>query len=391
MWCRIQRSTRSTNRRALVSVQVVLTLSALVGFAALAVDVSMMYEARSCLQRAADAAALAGASGLTTDAMMAVRAGDDEYDILVVISGRAAQYCASNNTLGAPTFADPGDIVTGWVNLTSPASSVATAGPASAFNAVRVTARREDDGTNGPVDFVFAPIFGKQHTDVLASSTAAFDDRLVGYRPPSGSGPLIPFTIDETVFVTEMATGGDGYGYDEDTGTVEVGGDGVREINLYPHVTAASGNFGLLNIGTPNHGTPALRDHIEDGVPAEDLEIETGASELTFYDEDGNPTTYYITGDPGLRATLESSVEERVGDVVGYLLHDSVVPDLHGSNATYHITEIRFARVMAVELHGGPSNRGIWLQPVSYAGSSVIVGPNAPSSGGVAGRIVLVR
>ena len=389
MWRRVQQPRRDTRRRAVVAVKVALTLSVLVGFAALAVDVSMMYQAKSCLQQAADAAAMAGASGLTTDAMMAVRAGGDESDVLVEISGRAAQYSAGNKTLGTPTLADPGDIVTGHVSLTSATSSVGTGGPASAFNAVQVTARREEDGMNGPVDFVFAPIFGKQHTNVLASATAAFDDRLVGYGPPSGSGPLIPFTIDETVFATEMATGGDGYGYDEDAGAVEVGGDGVREINLYPHATAASGNFGLLNIGTPNHGTPALRDHIENGVSAEDLEIETGASELTFYDEDSNPTTYYMTGNPGLRAVLESSVEQRVGDVVGYLLHDSVT--LHGANATYHITEIRFARVMAVELNGGPSNRGIWLQPVSYAGSGVIVGPNAPSSGGVAGRIVLVR
>ena len=74
---------------------------------------------------------------------------------------------------------------------------------------------------------------------------------------------------------------------------------------------------------------------------------------------------------------------------MGFFLHDNVV--LSGSNAIYTITEIRFGRVMDINLTGAPSTRGLYIQPVSYAGGGVRIDPDAPSSGGLVGRLVLAR
>jgi len=50
-------------RRGAVAVMIVVASFVIVGFAALAIDVGVMYNAKADLQRAADSAALAGASG----------------------------------------------------------------------------------------------------------------------------------------------------------------------------------------------------------------------------------------------------------------------------------------------------------------------------------------
>lgn len=89
------------------------------------------------------------------------------------------------------------------------------------------------------------------------------------------------------------------------------------------------------------------------------------------------------------KAALADAVEQIEGQVVAFFLHHNVI--LSGSNATYTITTMRFGCVMDIRLTGPPSNRGLYIQPVSYDGGGVRIDPNAPSSGGLVGRIVLAR
>lgn len=111
---------------------------------------------------------------------------------------------------------------------------------------------------------------------------------------------------------------------------------------------------------------------------------------LNFYDaENGAPLTYPLTGNPGLKASLEDSIQSRVGDVVAIPLHDKVTGS--GSGTTYRITQVRFGRVMHVKLKGSSADRGLWFQPVIYTGPGVLFNSAAPSSGGAAGRILLAR
>jgi len=145
----------------------------------------------------------------------------------------------------------------------------------------------------------------------------------------------------------------------------------------------------VLNIGTGNQGLAALRNQIINGVTAEDLRMEVGTSELTFYDGNGNPETYDITGSPGLDGGLADAIESEEGQIVGFFLHDNVI--LSGSNAVYTIVQVRFGRVMDIRLTGPPHRRGMYIQPVSYSGSGVKLDANAPSSGGLMGLVVLGR
>ena len=142
------------------------------------------------------------------------------------------------------------------------------------------------------------------------------------------------------------------------------------------------------NIGTGNQGVSAERDQIEYGTPASDFVLEIGTSQLDF-SVGGSANTYDITGSPGLAATLEHELGHRVGDVVGMFLHDGVT--LSGANATYTISDIRYVRIMSVKLTGPPSQRGVFVQPVSFVGSEVQIDPEAPSSDGLVGRLTLAR
>jgi hypothetical protein len=201
--------------------------------------------------------------------------------------------------------------------------------------------------------------------------------------------------MHEDAFKSELAAGGDNYKWNDPSGPVSNAADGIREVRLYPYPLSGGpyeegdGNFGVLNIGTGNQGIDAERVQIENGVAPSDFEMEIGTSELTFKDDEGEPTTYDMTGSPGLEATLKTAIAQKEGEVVGFFLHDNVV--LSGSNAIYTITELRFGRVMEIRLTGSPEMRGFFIQPVSYVGGGVRIDVDAPPSGGLVGLIVLAR
>lgn len=383
----------SHKRRAATVVMVAVMVPVLLGIAALTIDVGAMYSVRNDLQISADSAALAAAAAYASDSMLQIRlgyGGDPElYDTMSTGYTEVDRVSALNHSFGiANTAISSSDVNFGWIDITSGTSPLDPTGAPSGYNAVQVMVRRTAAGTNGALDLFFAPIFGRTSTEVTASAVAILDDRFEGYDVSDGGAALWPFTVSETIYQQEILNGGDNYGFDSPTATVLSGPDGVREVNLYPYVFTP-GNFGLLNIGRTNNGAQGQAAQIEDGVSEEEAQNEIGSSTFLFYDSSGNPITYTIGGTPGLKASLESAVETRVGEVVAYLLHDQATGN--GANTNYRITTIVFGRVMDVKLQGAASSRGLWLQPVVYVGAGVIVTPTAPSSNGEVGQIVLAR
>jgi hypothetical protein len=397
------REAEKQRKRGVIAVQVAVVLAVLIGFAALTIDVGAMYNTRAELQRSADAAALAGAAAYMTDEMMRVRMNPDDVDALGYVvslaNGLATNGAAWNPSLGTTTtnvFGD--DILTGWIDVTSASDPIQTGCPAEQYNAVQVILRRqssEQEGANPPIALFFARIFGRGYTETTATAVAAFDDRFSGVSVSETGAGFLPFTIHEDAFASEMAGGGDQFGWDPDTETVYEGADGIREIRLYPYPLSGDpdswgdGNFGVLNIGSTDQGLLQLRDQIINGVTAEDLEAEIGTSNPVFHDDDGNPVTYQITGSPGLDGGLVGAIQSVEGQIVGFFLHNDVI--LSGANSIYFINDIRFGRMMDIRLYGAPDKRGLYIQPATYVGDNVEVDEDAPSSGGLVGRLVLVR
>lgn len=375
-------------------------LVVLMGFAALTVDLGAMYNTRGDLQRSADAAALAGASTFITDDMMRVRVGSGDSATLAAVTSlanaRVTDFAARNLTFGASSTAiDAGDIQTGWVDLYSAITPFNPAPAPAAYNAVSVTVRRDETGANGPVQFYFAPIFGRLVGESSATAVAVFDDRASGINTNVPGTDMLPFTVHEDAFLQDFTNGNDDYAYNSSGDTIDSAPDGIREIRIYPYplsggsYTEGDGSFGMLNIGTHSQGATYESEQVMNGVTPADFEAEIGTSELSFIDEYGNPTTYDVTGSPGMTTSIKTALDTQVGNIVGFFLHTNVV--LSGSNAVFTITQLRYGRVMAQKLTGPPSARGFYIQPVAYSGAEVRIDPGAPSTGGLVGRIVLAR
>lgn len=157
-------------RRGAVVVLTLVTLTVLLGFAALTVDVGVMYNARAELQNAADAGAMAAAL-----ALMNTEYGHDPVELA---HATALEYVERNSVLGRKvTLAPMQDIVFGRAKL-DPNTNTYNFAPTTVLpDAVKVTVRCTTDSPSGPIDLFFAPLFGMSSTDVSASAIAAMAPR----------------------------------------------------------------------------------------------------------------------------------------------------------------------------------------------------------------------
>lgn len=367
---------RADERRGVTLVMFTVSMVALLGCAALTADVGQLYVTRTKLQRAADAASLAGASCYFSNAGL-MQAHDPLTDSVV---SHTQNLSFQNQTYNSGTFLEERDIHVGTHDFHNRTAALDTSG-AHRFNAVEVTVRRSRDSVNGPVPFFFAPLLGMRNGGVTGTARAAMDDRMAEYRYEHESGyMLVPFTMEVTAHDAMMATGTDLYSY---SGSVQNHSDGVREIKLYP-ASSGPGNFGLLDFN--GNSTPAMDTLIRNGVTTGQVQTVMGTSNLA-YNINGVPHTYNVPGTPGLKAALEDAITTRVGEVVGYFVHDAVTGT--GNNLVYRNVGLRFGRIMAVDLQSG--NKKLVVQPVSYTSRAVVVSGSAPSSNGLVGRVVLVK
>lgn len=376
-------------RRGMTIVFVVVLIPVLLGAAALTIDVGLLVNTKTDLQIAADAAALAGVSALSTDEMMRVRMREDDPSAMGAVTRMAerlaAEFSSYNPSLGTETtYIDPKDITVGWIDLESGTSPIVTDVPPSQFNAVQTIVRRTHKSRNGPVELLFARIFGIATGDVTATATAVFDDRVAGL-PPSNGPTIWPFSINETVFLDSFKNGGDQFGYDDVTDSVSGFGDGINEIHLFPN-KSAPGNFGTLNFGGTGSSSE-LVEQIDYGLTTEDIEAATGSTELNFLDDEGDHITYEIFGNTGISATMEDNLQRHIGKLIGFFVHTDV--DFNGSNAIYTLERMVFGRLMSAELTGG--EKGIWIQPVTIVDQGANTTADTPSSNGMIGHIMLAR
>ena len=169
-------SGKRRRERGVVAVTAALGLFVLLGIAALAVDLGMLIAARTQLETAADAAALAAAKELAFGARdHALR--------------RAEEYAHHNLVLGEPVVLRPGnrnapeDVVLGFYDLATHTFRPEDLLP----NAVEVTTRRTQNRATAVPTF-FAAVFGRREVNVSAHSIAiGFPREIVPAIDASGS------------------------------------------------------------------------------------------------------------------------------------------------------------------------------------------------------------
>lgn len=160
-------ASRSRRFRGVALVYVAVTLLVLIGFCSLAVDVGRMQLVKTELQRAADAASRAAASGLAVSVAEA--------------QNRAVKFAGDNLADGTSVSLNVNaDIEFGTWNTSAKTFTVLAGSARSGANAVRVWARRiESRGTGVPL--LFASIVGKSRANISVSAITMVTPGSSGY------------------------------------------------------------------------------------------------------------------------------------------------------------------------------------------------------------------
>jgi len=158
----------TTERRGVVFIMALVFMIVLLGFAALTIDVGVMYNARGDLQRSADAAALAAAAVLS------------EYelgDTVSVARTTAEEYVQKNHVLGKVVQASHSDVTFLRSHYDADLNEYAFRPIELLPDAVRVNVELSETSPNGPLSLFFAAVFGRLTTNVSASAVAGMIPR----------------------------------------------------------------------------------------------------------------------------------------------------------------------------------------------------------------------
>lgn len=374
---------------------VLVSMLVVVGMAALVVDLGPVLTARTELQSAADAAALAGAGTLLNEDRL--KGNSQLLAVLTAARNATATYAGYNEVLGlspaVPLNSEndrSGDIVLGHLaDPTDRSTPLDTSAPVR-FNAVQVCVRR-DDTENGSIAYAFAKLLGFTSVGVRARATAMFQDGVVGYevRRPGQTANLMPLALHETPWLNLINGGAnasnDNYTYDAQTRQVSAGPDGLPEINIFPgsgNGQLPPGNFGTVDIGSQSNSTADISRQIREGVNADDLSYFPDGFRL------GPDGTLTLNGDTGLSAAIKDDLQSILGEPRAIPLFDHVSGP--GNNAWFRVVGFAGVRVMYVKLTGPMKDKKVIVQP-AFVSDETAVADSGDSSYYVYRPITLCR
>jgi Flp pilus assembly protein TadG len=378
--------TQKYNRQKKGSILVlaVIFMVIMFGMLAFAVDIGYLTMVRTQLQRTADSAAIAATGQLLDDEIHDSLYGNNLNPVSDA-RAKATEYTRKNKVLNSEPILAQSDVIVGYLsNPFDPKVQMDTSGIHST-NAVQVRVQRTS-AQNGVIPLSFARMLGIDQAGSRAVATAAFS-RVSGFKPPSDGSNLgiLPFALDELTWDALMAgTGTDIWTVDPETKQVTSGSDGIKEVNIFPQNTGASGNSGTINIGTSNNGTPNLIRQIENGLSASD--IDALPNKQFALDENG---ILILPGNPGISAGMKGALSNVVKPSDGSMPTPRILPlystvSGNGANTKYTIVRFVGVRLLDVDLTGSKkTNKRVIIQP-----AAVIIKGGIPSTGGQASDLV---
>jgi hypothetical protein len=322
---------RGESERGSVAVTVALSLTVLLGFAALVVDIGLNWATRTSAQTAADSAALAGASSLLSDGGLAAITTVESF-----LNQNVSGLVELPDDAGWATDGNAGNGEVVCWTMPDPVPGPGAACP-DGSNALQVT--------TPPivVRYAFAPVLGKTTSSIRARAAAA-----AGPAAPNNC-VLCVLDPDAAAALEVIGTGGidvDGGGIvvnsDDPDDAVVLASDGDIEANQI-RVVGGVEDTGIGQFNPPfEQGGPPVPDPLADLAvpalpplpnPARDITVDTTltpgvyaginvATDATLTLEEG---VYVITNSPGFAGfTVRDRGLVSVGDgVTLYLTCDS--------------------------------------------------------------------
>jgi len=388
-----RRRATSCDRRGFIAVLTALLMVMMLAMLAFAIDIGYLQVARTQLQHAADAAALAAVGELIDDEAPAAGLTNLSDDIVAARS-RAVQFAAANTVCNNAPALDPntsnstsGNVVIGYLaNPSDQSASMTFTNLNQTANAVQVTVYKSSS-QNGEVGLFFSRIFGTNSQAVSGTATAALLNNIKGFKAPGDGSTLgiLPFALDIDTWNAMLNGGGtDNYSWNNTTKSISNGSDGVREVNLYPQGTGSPGNRGTVDIGSPNNSTADIARQIVYGVNSSDLAyMPNGQVALN------DSGILNLNGDTGISAGVKDELASIEGQPRIIPLFRSVSGP--GNNAQYVIVAFVGIRIMDVKLTGAASSKYVMIQPANVTTAGAIAGTDTTTSGFIYSPVWLVR
>jgi Flp pilus assembly protein TadG len=353
------------SRRGNVLVLTAFLMIVMIAFVAMGVDIGYIQNARVELQKSADAAAMAAAWELVDDDWLSGTV--DMTDNVAAARSTAVEYAGLNKVCQSAPAVDPnsgnypsGDVVIGYRSNTADYDDPLDTSDPSKFNAVQVRVRRTSM-QNGEVPLFFAKALGMDSVASEAVATAALGSNFGGFStPPEGETlGIMPFALDKQTWdnLINNGVGTDNWNWDTGAEQVTAGGDGIKEVNLYPQGTGSPGNRGTIDVGGSNNSTADLARQIVDGVSRQDM-IDLGKP-LEF-DANGK---LYLNGDTGISAGVKDELASIKGKTRIIPIFETVSGN--GNNANYTIVQWVGVRILDVKLTGSMSSKRVIIQPAN--------------------------
>ena len=304
------------NRRGAILVLAALLMVPMIAMVAFTVDYGYLLKIRTDLQRAADAAALAGAQDLKPTAF-----GEQDLD---AVRASIRKYVTEN--LNSSFVVLDSDIEIGRYDPATIYSHV-TLLNSGVFDAVRVTVRR-DEQANAPVSLYFARALGINNSDVTATATAVLQ-KASDLMPGSH---ILPFAVPLDEWNSKEP--GEIWSIYADGRLVDSDGSEVP------------GNWGTVDIGADNNATSDLVDQINNGLRQSDLDELYADGRIASPDGIGATEPIWTNGDPGLSIGIKDAVQNAHGAERLIPLYDELGGDLVGGNLEYHIVQWGVVKVV---------------------------------------------
>ncbi|NQV24122.1 MAG: hypothetical protein HQ518_07115 [Rhodopirellula sp.] len=347
---------RALKRRGSLALAAMMSLLVIVGGVAVALDRLWLDSAKTELEAAVEAAALRGGQLLASDDLLRLEA--DIEARLERARQEAGMIASENQIAGKPVELDltpEGDIRFGrlvrrdrtgeevFIETTDQPTSVVVRGLHSRSR-------------NNPVAMFLNSVSGNEGADVSALSEASIDNRVVGFQPLAGAPvPALPLAIlrqgeegdsrESWKSQIEDRRGADEYGFDERTGKVTDGPDGIPEIRLRSAIrrgNAKKANVHLFDV----NGAATVEElllHVRNGWGEQDL-----PKHLTELRLDQKSHVFETAN--GISGALPRVLKEQIGVCRILFLYDNFQPTGRSGAGRIQVTQAVAGRVLSVKV-----------------------------------------
>ena len=351
----------NSKRRGSMALAAMMSLLVIIGGVAIALDRLWLDSAKTELEVAVEAAALRGGQFLASDDLLRL---ESDIDARLELARREAGNIANQNLIaGDPVELDitpEGDIRFGrlvhrdrteedvFVETTDRPTSVVVRGLHSRSR-------------NNPVALFLNSVSGNEGADVSALSEASIDNHVVGLHPLVGVPiPVLPIAIlsecddddrrESWSSQIENRKGTDQYAFDELTGAVTEGPDGIPEIRLRSAVRRGKPEEANVHLFDVN-GSSSVKQpvgHVRNGWGERDMPKHL--PELRLDQESHKFETVN-----GINGPVPSVLEELIGECRILFLYDEFVPTGRSGAGRVQITGAVAGRVLSVKELGDDS------------------------------------